>query len=69
MTATESKAQGNKDVPPATDADNEKAQLEETIEAHEDVDWSEVPGVSVSEASMWTRRLVLASEEMEENHV
>ena len=44
------------------DADED---LDAVIEAHEMVDWTEVPGISVPEAAAWTSRLIEARDDLE----
>jgi hypothetical protein len=40
--------------------------LEAIITGHEDVDWSDVPGISAAEAAAWTQRLIQARDRFEE---
>jgi len=42
--------------------DNNSQALAALITAHESIDWHDVPGISVSEASAWTSRLIEAHE-------
>jgi len=40
--------------------------LAHLIEHHEVIDWHEIPGISVAEASTWTQRLIDASQQLDE---
>ena len=40
--------------------------LEAIISGHEDVDWSDVPGISTAEAAAWTQRLIQPRNRFEE---
>jgi len=50
------------ETPRAVDVDGD---LDAVIEAHETVDWTEVPGISVPEAAAWTSRLIEAHDDLE----
>jgi hypothetical protein len=43
--------------------------LAELIEQHENIDWSNVPGVSAAEAAAWTARLIEARDAVLEGDV
>jgi hypothetical protein len=41
--------------------------LSELIDRHEDINWSEVSGISAAEAGAWTARLIVARETVQED--
>lgn len=47
-------------VTPAKDGIEAELDLAELIERHENIDWSDVPGVSAAETAAWTARLIEA---------
>lgn len=53
------------EIDPERDAeiDSEFA-LHRAIEAHEDVDWRHIPGISTAEAAAWTSRMIEAADQM-----
>ncbi|MFC6614838.1 hypothetical protein ACFQAS_07680 [Halopenitus salinus] len=61
---------GLQDSGTADESDGENIEadpaLSELIDRHEDTDWSKVPGISATEASAWTARLIEAQETIQE---
>ncbi len=51
-----------------SDGKNVEADLDlaELIEQHENIDWSDVPGISAAEAGAWTARLIEARDTVQE---
>lgn len=49
-----------------SDAVEADLDLAELIEQHENIDWSDVPGVSAAEAGAWTARLIEARDRVQE---
>jgi hypothetical protein len=53
------------EIDPERDAEiSSEFALHEAIDAHEDVDWRHIPGISTSEAAAWTARLIKAADQM-----